>query len=457
MFKLKKGLDIPIANPPEQKIYDAPAVDRVALVGRDYIWRRGTLLVSVGDRVKKGQAIVQDKHLPEITGTSPGSGVIEAIHRGHKRVLDTIVIRLENEDDDQEVTFPAYKDDAIAGLTVDLIKENLLTSGLWSSFRTRPYNTLAEPATSPYAILVTAMDTNPLAPDPTVIINGAAEDFCRGVALISRLTEGKLFVCKSPSAQLPIEPLLAEKNFNIEVASFSGPHPAGLVGTHIHFLCPVSSTRMVWHIGYQDVIAIGCLFHTGKLDHHRIISLAGPAVKSPRLIRTRIGACTNELVQGELECENANCRVISGSVLSGYHASNTIAYLGRYHNQITVLSEGGKREMFKYLWPGRNLFSASHAFISSMLPKKRFAMNTSQNGSPRAMVPIGSYERVMPLDILATPLLRALVVKDTEAAQALGCLELDEEDLALCTFVDPGKYDFGPVLRANLLHIMQEG
>ena len=447
MFKIKKGLDIPISHPPEQKIYDAQPADTVALVGRDYVWLRGSLLVREGERVKLGQPVVRDKKLPDVMGTSPGCGVVEAIHRGPKRVLDTFVIRL---DGDEEIKTPTFDDDAISKLSADKIKENLLKSGLWTSFRTRPYSTLADPHTMPYAILITAIDTNPLAPDPLVIIDTAAEDFRRGVALIAKLTEGKLFVCKSPAANLPVD----EKD-NIKVVSFAGPHPAGLVGTHIHYLCPVSASRMVWHIGYQDVIAIGQLFNRGKRDQHRIISIAGPAVKNPRLLRTRIGASTNELVQGELDC--THCRVISGSVLSGYHASDTIAFLGRYHNQITVLSEGGEREMFKYLMPGQNMFSATRAFISSLLPKKRFDMTTSQNGSPRAMVPIGSYERVMPLDILATHLLRALVIKDTESAQALGCLELDEEDLALCTYVDPGKFDFGPMLRENLLHIMKEG
>ncbi len=447
MFKIKKGLNIPIANLPEQKIYDAQPVENVALIGRDYIWRRGTLLVALGEHVKSGQAIVRDKKIPEIVGTSPGCGVVEAFHRGPKRALDTLVVRL---DGDAEVKFQNISDDAITKLSADKIKERLLISGLWTSFRTRPYSTLADPYTKPYSIFITAMDTNPLAADPMVIINTAPENFRRGVELISKLTDGKLYICKNPVSDLPID--IKE---NIEIVIFSGPHPAGLVGTHIHFLCPVSMDRMVWHIGYQDVIAIGSLFFSGRREQHKIISLAGPAVKQPRLLRTRAGASTNELVQGELDCEQ--CRVISGSILSGYHARDTIAYLGRYHNQITVLSEGGKREMFKFLMPGSNMFSNTRAFISSLLPKKRFVMDTSQNGSARAMVPIGSYERVMPLDILATYLLRAIVIKDTDTAQALGCLELDEEDLALCSYVDPGKFDFGANLRENLLHIMKEG
>jgi len=428
-------------------MYDAQPVESVALIGRDYIWRRGTLLVGIGDHVKKGQAIARDKKIPDIIGTSPGCGVIEAVHRGPKRTLNTFVVRLQG---DEEVQFPTFDDDAINNLSAEKIKENLLSSGLWTSFRTRPYSTLADPHTQPYSIFITAIDTNPLAPDPMVIINAATEDFRRGVALIAKLTQGTLFVCKAPDAQLPID-----KQANVQVSSFSGPHPAGLVGTHIHFLCPVSASRTVWHLGYQDVIAIGRLFTSGKRDLQRIISLAGPAVRRPRLIRTRAGASTNDLMRDELDC--THCRVISGSILSGYHASDHIAYLGRYHNQITVLNEGGEREMFKFLRPGSDMFSATRAFVSSLLPKKRFPMTTSQNGSARAMVPIGSYERVMPLDILATPLLRAVIVKDTESAQALGCLELDEEDLALCTYVDPGKFDFGPILRENLLQILKEG
>ena len=96
-------------------------------------------------------------------------------------------------------------------------------------------------------------------------------------------------------------------------------------------------------------------------------------------------------------------------------------------------------------------------FLSRLMPGKRFALTTSSNGSPRAMVPIGRYEKVMPLDMMPTFLLRSLLAGDIERAEELGCLELDEEDLALCTFVCPSKIDFGPALRSVLETIEKEG
>jgi Na+-transporting NADH:ubiquinone oxidoreductase subunit A len=329
------------------------------------------------------------------------------------------------------------------------VRDNLLASGLWLSFRTRPFSLVADPGTEPRAIFVTAMDSNPLAADPAVIIAESPGDFTNGLTVISRLTPGKVYVCKSAGSRVPVPAAAA-----VSVQEFSGPHPAGLVGTHIHFLAPVNQQRTVWHLGYQDVIAIGRLFTSGRLSTERVIALGGPQVFNPRLIRTRLGASIAELVKDELRAGES--RLISGSILSGHHAAGKTAFLGRYHLQVSVLREGRERELLGLMAPGFNKYSASKAFMAGLLPKKAFSLTTSMNGSARAMVPTGSYERVMPLDILPTQLLRALVIKDTETAQALGCLELDEEDLSLCTFVDTGKYDYGTILRENLRQIMKE-
>ena len=449
MIRIKQGLDIPIAGAPEQKIHPAPAVQAVGVLGRDYhaYKRLPTLLVSEGDRVRLGQPLVRGKQLTSVTTTAPGSGVVEYIERGARRFLETIAIRLEG---DEEETFNAWRPDELAGLNAAQIRENLLASGLWLSFRTRPYSLVADPESEPHAIFVTAIDTNPLAADPAVIIAEAPEDFTNGLTVLSRLIPGTVHVCKAVGAALP-----TGNTPNLQVTEFAGPHPAGLPGTHIHYLAPVSAQRIVWHLNYQDVIAVGRLFTSGRLSPERIVSLCGPAVFNPRLIRTRLGANTNDLVKDELR--HGESRVISGSVLSGHQAVGRTAFLGRYHQQVTVLREGRRRELFGWMAPGINKYSASKVFLSSLLGKREFRLTTSQNGSPRAMVPTGTFERVMPLDILPTQLLRALVVQDTEAAQALGCLELDEEDLALCTFVDTGKYDYGTILRDNLRRIRKEG
>ena len=449
VIKVKKGLTIPLSGAPRQEIEAIPPPKRVALLGYDYVGTKKlpNLEVAVGDRVKKGQVLFRGKSYTQVVGTAPAAGEVEAIHRGHKRVVETIIIRV---DADDEETFAAYEERELDHLSCEQVQQNLLASGIWRSIRRRPYSMTALPDQRPDALFITAMDTSPLAPDPVVVIGQAREDFRNGVRVLSKLTEGKTWVCCAPGAAVPIPDLPS-----VEIAEFDGPHPAGLVGTHIHFLHPVSTKRMVWHVGYQEVIAVGRLFTSGRLVPERVISLAGPGVRDPRLVRTVMGSSTNDIVLGNIETK-PELRVISGSILNGQRAVGNTAVLGRFHNQVTVLEEGREREFLAWISPGRNKFSATRAYLSSLLGTKQFKLHTSQHGSGRGMVPIGLHEDVMPLDILSTQLLRALLVDDRETAEALGCLELDEEDLALCSFVDAGKHDYGPVLRRNLHEIWKE-
>jgi len=448
-FKIRKGLSIPISGEPEQRIYDGPPVPSVAVVRDDHVAhkRLPTVLVNEGDRVKLGQPLTQGKALHQVVATSPGSGVVERIVRGERRFLHTIVVRL---DGDEEETFDKYKREELANLNREQVRENLLVSGTWFALRTRPFGVVSDPNVEPYAIFVTAMDTRPLAPEPARVISQAADDFADGMTVISKLTSGKTYLCCAPQDNPP-----TGESKSVVRATFEGPHPAGLPGTHIHFLSPVSASRQVWYIGYQDVIAIGRQFTSGRISTERIVSVAGPAVKNPRLIRTRLGASTDTIVENELI--DAECRVLSGSVLDGRRARAGRAFLGRFHNQITVVAQGRERDMFSWIRPELDKYSTARVLFSHLDRNRRFDMNTSQNGSARAMVPIGNYERVMPLDILPTQLLRALIVGDTDMAQALGCLEVEEEDLALCSFVCTGKHDFGPILRNNLDRIRKEG
>jgi Na+-transporting NADH:ubiquinone oxidoreductase subunit A len=218
----------------------------------------------------------------------------------------------------------------------------------------------------------------------------------------------------------------------------------------------VNANRTVFYIGYQDVIALGKLIETGKLFTERVVALSGSRVKNPRLLRTRVGACICEITEGEL-AEGSN-RVISGSVLNGRTKDDVFCYLGHYHNAITAIEEQtNHREFLGWQSPGFNKFSVKRIFLSTFTGGKKFDIGTDTHGSLRSMVPVGMYEKVMPLDVLPTQLLRALLTKDTDMAQQLGCLELDEEDLALCTFASVGKKDFGPVLRENLTIIEKEG
>lgn len=445
MIKIKKGLDIPLSGSPKQVIHDGPAVKSVALLGEEYVGMRPTMMVEVGDKVKRGQALFEDKKNPGVLFTAAISGTVTAINRGAKRVLQSVVIAADGTD--EAVQFESFAAGQLDSLSAETVRKQLLQSGLWTAFRTRPFSTSPAADSNPSSIFVTAIDTNPLAADPAVVIAANAEAFKQGLTVLSRFGV-KVHLCKADGAEIA-------SVSTVQTTEFSGPHPAGLPGTHIHFLDPVSQKKFVWHIGYQDVIAIGQLFTSGQLNSERVIALAGPVVKNPRLVKTIVGASFTELLAGELN--DGNNRIISGSVLAGKHATGVHGYLGRFHLQVSVLAEGYEKEFLGWLAPGANKFSVTRAYLSHLNPKRLFSMTTTTNGSDRAMVPIGNYERVMPLDILPTLLLRDLLVGDTDGAVSLGCLELDEEDLALCTFVCPGKYDYGVALRNALTTIQKEG
>ena len=447
MIKINKGLDLPITGSPKQSISDGPPISEVALLGEDYLDMKPSMHIRLGHKVKCGDLLWTDRKNEGIKYTAPASGTIKAINRGAKRKLLSVVIEIKG---DEYVDFTKYQKDQLNHLTREQVVDNMVESGLWPSLRARPLSKVPVKEDKPAAIFVSVMDTNPLAADPMVIISENVELFNQGLSVLKHLTDGELFVCYDGSKSIDIE-----KNELANYQAFSGVHPAGNVGTHIHFLKPVNAERNVWHIGYQDVIAVGELFTTGRLNCNRVISVAGPLVKRPRLVRTLQGTHISQLLADEITPKDE--RVISGSVFNGHIAVHHRDYLGRYHNQVSVLAEGREKELFGWLHIGTEKFSVTRAFISHISKNKRFDMTTSTHGSERAIMPIGSYERVMPWDILPTQLLRALVVGDTDTAQQLGCLEFDEEDLALCTFACPGKYEYGPILRDVLTTIEKEG
>ena len=450
-MKITRGLNIPISGVPEQKIYDARnEVRTVAIIGRDFKGLKPTMKVTEGDRVRIGEVLFEDKKNPGVKFTSPAAGFVRDINRGAHRVLRSVVIDVDAEE--EAIEYTAYGEEALDSLSREQVKEQLIESGAWTALRTRPYSKVPKIDAVPHSIFITAIDTRPLAADPAVIIALEPESFTNGIRVLRHLSGGKVFVSKAAGADIPEVSNDNVSYDNVEYHEFSGPHPAGLVGTHIHFLDPVSTNKSVWYIGYQDVMAIGRLFVTGNHPMDRVVSLAGPKVKEPRLIRTRQGICTDCLIQEELFPGQA--RVISGSMLSGFRSAGWSAYLGRFNTQVVVLPETSERLFLHWLNPWLKHFSLLNVFARK-LPE--YEMDTSQNGSRRAMVPLGNYEEVMPLDILPTQLLRALLVRDTDAAQMLGALELDEEDLALCTFVCHSKYEYGPALRACLEQIEREG
>ncbi|TWU20885.1 Na(+)-translocating NADH-quinone reductase subunit A [Bythopirellula polymerisocia] len=454
VHQIAKGLDLPIEGEPAQAISESPVIRHVALVASDYVGMKPTMLVSEGDHVKLGQAVFTDKKTPGVQFTSPAAGKVVGVNRGAKRKFLSLVIEIEGEDQEK---FAAFPDQNLTQLDRKQICEQLVASGMWTALRTRPFSKVPVIDSVPNALFITAVDTNPLAPDPSIVIAERPADFVAGLEVLSRLSDGPTYVCRKAASEIP-----GEGKTPVEFHAFDGPHPSGLVGTHIHTLMPVDRSRTVWHIGYQDVIAVGHLFLTGELLTERVVSIAGPVVNSPRLVRTRIGASLEELTAWQFTTPSRHgVRVISGSVLSGRRSVPPIDFLGRFHNQVTLLAEGGERDFLGWMKPGADKFSVRRVFASAWSSvagnSHRFKFDTGTEGSPRAIVPIGMYEQVMPLDIIATPLLKSLTVGDSDFAQQLGVLELDEEDLALCTYVDPGKHEFGPLLRDTLTKIEVEG
>lgn len=453
MIRTKRGLNLPISGAPEQVLGEARSTRSVALLGCDTIGLKPTMLVAEGDSVLLGQALFRDKNNPTVNFTSPGCGRVSAIHRGYQRKLLSVVIELEEEGKPgEQVELPSYSDAQLKDLARETLQADLLASGLWTSLRTRPFSKVADPSKPAHSLFINAMDTNPLAANPSVVLQDQLSDFVLGVNLLSKLPQQHTYVC----VDRKVDGLLQDQELaaGVRVQEFRGPHPSGLTGTHIHYLEPAGLAKPIWSLNYQDVIAIAKQFRTGKISVERVISLAGPQVSEPRLLHTRVGADLRALCAGELLPHES--RIISGSVLAGRTAAGAESYLGRYHLQVSVLREGRERPLLGYLSPGANRHSVMGIYISGIDKDKRHAMSTSTQGSDRAMVPIGAYEKIMPLDILPTQLLRALIVGDIETAQNLGALELEEEDLALCSYVCPGKYEYGPILRDNLTRIEKE-
>ena len=450
MIRIKKGLNIPINGSPTEEIVDSTRSRSVAILGNDYVGMKPTMLVEEGDRVKLGQALFEDKKNPGVIFTSPAGGKVESINRGDRRVLQSVVIEVEQEEEIEE--FNRYSEVELDKTTSAEIRSQLIKSGSWTAFRTRPYSKIPGVEEIPNNIFISLLDTQPLSPNPEIITNLNTDNFNFGLKVLKRLVDCPIHISTGPNSNLDLP-----EDDQVINHIFSGPHPAGLVGTQMHYISPASLSNINWTIGYQDVIAIGAQFRTGKVFVERVVSLAGPQVNEPKYLKTRLGACTDEVTAGQLtQREN---RVISGSVISGREALGPYAYLGRYHNQISVVAEPNSkdREFMNWLTPGPRKFSKIPLFLSSLFPKKLYKFKALMNGSDRPIVPIGVYEEVFPLNFLPAMLLRNIVLMDTEKIQALGGLELDEEDLSLCSFVCPGKYDFGSLLRAGLTKIEVEG
>lgn len=448
MIVIKKGIELPISGAvADDSIHQLPTQALYAVIGDDYLGLRPTMMIAVGDKVREGQALFEDKKNPGVLICSPVSGEIEDIVRGERRRLLAVTIRPD--ESLEPIRFTQFDEDALAEISAEQVREQLQKSGAWSLLRQRPFDKTPKIDATPQAIFVNTMDSNPLAVNPMLAFADREADYQAGLTVLSKLTAGSVHVVHEPKTKLP-----QTSARHVQYHAIDGIHPAGLVGTHIHFIDPVSANKTAWHLNLQDLLAIGHLFRTGYLDNERIISIAGPGVKNPQFVKTRIGVSLTHVLKDNLA--EGEQRIISGSIFAGRQTDAETAFLGFYDKQVVVLPEGRESIFLEFMRPGMNSYSRTRAYLGRFL-KKPLPFTTSMQGSPRPIVPFGIYDEVMPLDILPTLLLKALIIKDTDTAVQLGALELAEEDVALLTYVDPGKHDFGAILRENLEQIEEEG
>ena len=437
MIKTKKGLNLPISGNPSTEVDSSTAINSIAVLGSNYVGLKPTMMVDEGDAVLSGQKLFENKRNLGTFVTAPSSGIVKSINRGDKRKFLSVIIETDNTLDAIKFDIDHYSN------SIDF----LIDTGALSYFRSRPYNRMPELNTLPSAIFINACDTNPLSIDPHELIKLDQDLFNKGLHFIKSINSNIKTFCSYQNSNF-------DKSIkDVRYSQFSGPHPAGLVGTHIHFLHPVGQNRSVWTISWQEVISLGHLLENKTLRSEKFISIGGPNANDPKILKIKYGSNLLELTAGKIL---QNSRIISGSVLNGHTGEGVMNYLGAFDNQVSVLPDESNDILFNWVMPGLKLHSKLPVFLSSWIKPKEFKFNVSMNGGNRAIVPVASYQEIMPLNILTTQLLKSLVTFDIELGEKLGVLELAPEDLALASYVCPSKYDYQSILDSNLEKMYEE-
>jgi len=443
VIKLRKGLDIRLKGSAETVLETLPAPATVALKPTDFPGLTPKLSVKPGHEVKAGDALFYDKYHPEVVFTAPIGGRVASVNRGERRRILEVVIET-----DAAAGSADFKKANPDELSAEEVKEQLLKSGLWPFIKRRPYGVVASPQDKPKNIFISTFDTAPLAPDYNFIMEGQLGTFQTGIDALAKLTEGKVFLGVS-------EKSVFTTIKNTEIKQFSGPHPAGNVGVQIHHISPVNKGEVVWTVNPQDVLFIGRLFETGKLDFTKVFALAGSEAEKPKYLQTLLGAPVASVTDGRLKKVNYKQRIISGNVLTGKRVKS-MNYIGFYDSLISVIPEGDEYELLGWASPGVDKFTASKTFLSKLFPKKEYELNANLHGGERAFVLSGQYEKVVPMNILPVFLLKACLVNDIDKMEQLGIYEVIEEDFALCEYVCTSKIKVQDILRSGIETMIKE-
>lgn len=446
VIKLRKGLDINLAGKAAKQCTALPMASEYGLSPLDFEGVTPKLLVKVGDEVKAGTPLFFNKADERILFTSPVSGVVSAINRGEKRKVLSVTVTPA-----QQQTYEEFPKLDVKQASREEVIELLLKSGLWPMIKQRPYGIIANPSDQPKAIFVSGFDTAPLAPDYEFVLAAEQKNLEAGIALLSRLTAGKVHL------SLPTASPVLGKVDGAEQHHFEGKHPAGNVGVQIHHIDPVNKGEVVWTVNVQDLAIIGRLVNEGKVNMTKIVALVGSEVAAPQYYSLVAGARIDSIVEGKIKAqqEGDSVRLISGDVLTGAKR-NEQEFLGFYANQLTVIPEGDKFELFGWMAPRFKKFSVSRAYFSWLFPKKQYKLDTNLNGGERPFVVSGLYEQYLPMDIYPVYLLKACMAGDIDKMENLGIYEVIEEDIALCEFVDPSKIEMQQVLRDGINLMIKE-
>ena len=442
-FSIRKGLDIKLLGEAEKTIKEIPT-KVCAIKPPDFHGVFPKLLVKEGDEVKAGTPLFYNKYKENILFTSPVSGKVREIRRGAKRVL--LEVSVDAAPDQEFVDFGAADPNS---LDKAAIIEKMLKSGVWPFVRQRPYSIIANPDDDPKAIMIPAFDSAPLAPDFDLIVEGQEADFQAGVDALKKLTGGKVY--------LNISDKQSSQVFNnakgVEINTFSGPHPAGNVSTQISRISPLNRGEVVWYLRPQEVLSIGRLFTQGKLDPSRIIALTGSEIEKPVYYKTIFGASISGMTDGNVK--DGKLRYISGNALTGTKIEKT-GFVGFYDSQLTVIPEGDHSEFLGWAMPRINKFSFYYTFLSWMMPRKKYRLDTNYNGGERAFILTGKFEQVFPLDIYPMQLVKSIMIEDIDQMENLGIYEVDEEDFALCEFISTSKINLQKTVREGIDLMIKE-
>ena len=443
VIKLRKGLNIKLKGSAEKALEKLSVPTTVALKPTDFPGLTPKLSVKVDAEVKAGDALFYDKYHPEILFTAPLGGKVVSINRGERRKILEVVIST-----DEEIGSAEFKKADPSGLSAQEVKKQILKSGLWPFIKRRPYGILANPEEKPKAIYISTFDTAPLAPDYNFVIEGQMDTFQTGVNALAKLTDGKVNLgVNAGSAFTSVK--------NVVINTFEGPHPAGNVGIQIANTNPINKGEVVWTINVQDVLFIGRLFETGKVDFTRTVALAGSEVNTPKYFQTVLGAPIKDLVSGNLNETDYNKRIISGNVLTGTKVSEK-CFLGYFDSLLSVIPEGDEYEFLGWADPGFSKFSATKTFFGKLFPKKEYTLNANIHGSERAFVLSNQYEKMVPMDILPVYLLKAILVNDLDKMENFGIYEVIEEDFALCEYACTSKIEVQKILREGINTMQKE-